>query len=131
MFAIDIETAEVNPGGAVRGTATFTAEKEVTPKHVRLELAWGTRGRGDAESGVIATADRATGPVAAGETVRVPFAVAVPEDAVRSFAGELVQLYWCIRGRVDLPWAFDEKAEAEFEVTMERPSGVEVPPLDD
>ncbi|QDT15908.1 vacuolar protein sorting-associated family 26 protein [Alienimonas californiensis] len=116
MFSIELDAPEAAPGGVVRGAAIFTTEKEVTPKHVRLELLWSTRGRGDVSSGVVAQADGQTGPVAAGQTVRVPFAATLPKDAPRSFAGELIELYWCVRGRVDLPWAFDEKAQAEFVV---------------
>ncbi len=119
-LTIHLETTEAAPGETVRGTAVFTADKEVTPKHIRLEMLWATRGRGDGESGVVCTADRPTGPIAAGETVSTPFEAMVPEDAPRSFAGELVELYWCVRGRVDLPWAFDEKAEAEFTVGQRR-----------
>ncbi|MFH5803581.1 hypothetical protein [Alienimonas sp. DA493] len=116
MFHIELDSQEVAAGGTVRGTAVFTAEKEVTPKRIRLEALWSTRGRGDVSSGVVAAADRETAPVRAGETVRVPFEAPLPADAPRSFAGELIELYYCVRGRVDLPWAFDEKAEAEFAV---------------
>ena len=126
-FQIELAASAVAPGGAVSGTAVFTAEKDVTPKHVRLELAWGTRGRGDRDGGVVAAADRETGPVAAGETVRVPFEATLPDDAVRSFAGELIELYWCVRARVDLPWAPDVKRETEFAVLA---PGEEPPPND-
>ena len=122
MFRIELAADATPAGGAVCGTALFKAEKDVKPKHIRLELLWATRGRGDADEGVIARADRETGPVAAGETVRVPFEAIVPRDAPRSFAGELIELYWCVRGRVDLPWAFDEKAETEFAVVSGRDS---------
>lgn len=115
-FRIELETVEVPAGGTVRGEAVYTAPKAVTPKHVRLEVAWATRGRGDADTGVMASADRPTGPLSEGETVRTPFEATLPADAPRSFAGELIELYWCVRGRVDLPWAFDEKTEAEFAV---------------
>ena len=104
------------PAAGVTGTAVYTAEKDVTPKHVRLELAWATRGRGDADGGTIARGDVEIGPVAAGETVRVPFRFDPPGGMVRPFAGELVELFYLVRGRVDLPWAFDETAEVEVDL---------------
>ena len=116
MFAVALDADEYTPGQVVEGRAIFRAEKPVTPKHVRLELVWNTRGRGDASGGVLATADGEIGPVAAGQTVETPFRVRLPETVPRSFAGELIELYYAVRGRVDLPWAFDETAETEFGV---------------
>ena len=116
MFQIALNAAEFAPGSIVTGTATFVAEKAVTPKRISLDLLWSTRGRGDVSYAYLAEGNYEPGPVAAGETVRVPFEAALPEHAPRSFAGELIELYYCVRGRVDLPWAIDEKAEAEFAV---------------
>lgn len=71
---------------------------------------------GNADGGVIARGDADIGPVASGEMVRIPFRFAPPRDIVRPFAGELIELFYIIRGRVDLPWAFDETAEAEVDL---------------
>ena len=59
----------------------------------------------------MAAGELAVGPVAAGETVRVPFRLDGPPTLVRPFRGELVGLEYTPSARVDLPWAFDETAE--------------------
>ena len=100
-------------GGEPTGAVVFTAAKDVTPRRVTVELAWTTRGRGDRAGGVLASGEVDVGPVAAGETVRVPLSFAPPADLVRPFAGELIELAYVLRARVDLPWAFDETAEVD------------------
>ena len=46
----------------------------------------------------------------------VPFVVRLPDDAPRSFAGELIELRWRVRGWVDVAWAMNETAEAVVRV---------------
>ena len=116
MLTLELDAPAVPAGGEMTGTLTFTADKAVTPEHVRLELSWETRGRGDRAEGTVAAAEREVGPVAAGETVTVPFAARLPGDAPRSFAGELIELRWRVRGRVDVAWATNEMAEAVVRV---------------
>ena len=117
MFRLELDENRVPAGGTLRGAATFRPAKDVTPNRIRLEVKWTTQGRGDADGGCVLRGDLDVGPVAAGETLRVPFAAPIPADAVRSFAGKLIALRWEVQGRADLPWAFDETAEAPFAVT--------------
>ena len=112
-LTIDLDDA---PPGTVAGTVFYTAEKNVTPNAVTVELAWGTRGRGTDASGPLATGSHDPGPLAAGETVRVPFRCELPAGCVRPFAGELIQLFYAVKARADLPWAFDETAERDVPV---------------
>ncbi|MEM9701897.1 MAG: hypothetical protein AAF907_05585 [Planctomycetota bacterium] len=119
MFQIELESREASPGGKIRGEAIYSPEKETNPKSIQIEVGWETRGRGNKDSQAILRADREIGPVAAGERVVIPFEATLPEGVVRSFAGELLELVWAVRGRVDVPWAIDEKAETVFQVVAD------------
>ncbi|HEX6986889.1 MAG TPA: hypothetical protein VF170_16045 [Planctomycetaceae bacterium] len=116
MIEIRLDSPSVPVGGEVAGEVAWTAEKDCTPRKIAVSLGWRTEGRGDADSDVVASGEHDCGPAFAGDVVRLPFRGRVPENAVPSFAGSLIRLVWNVSVRVDLPWAFDEKAAAEFEV---------------
>ena len=116
MIEIRLDTPAVAPGGEVSGEVTWTPAKDCTPKKIDVSIGWLTQGRGDADRGEVAAGRYDCGPAFEGQPVRFPFRGRVPADAVPSFSGGLIRLFWHVLVRVDLPWAADEKEAALFDV---------------
>ena len=116
MIRIKFENQEVVLGDTFRGWVSWTSEKDVTPRKVSLIVGWHTEGRGSTAQDDVVTCEHECGPVSEGQTIEMPFEVTIPHDVPVSFDGELIRLIWSLKVRVDLPWAFDLKADREFRV---------------
>lgn len=116
MIDIRLDHDAVTLGSTVSGRVLWTASKDVTPRKIEVALGWHTEGRGSTAKDSVITGRHECGPVSAGDEVDVPFEFRIPDDVPVSFDGRLIRMIWAIDVRVDLPWAFDEKASAVFTV---------------
>lgn len=116
MIRIELESQNVVLGQTLRGEVSWTSDKNTTPRKVSLVFGWHTEGRGSTAQDDVLTCEYDCGPVSERQTVEIPFEVTIPDDVPVSFDGELIRLIWTLNVRVDLPWAFDHKADREFRV---------------
>ena len=116
MLTIELDRDEFAAGTPLSGTLVWVPEKDAKPRAITLSFGWHTTGRGDRDAGTVLEGRTEPGPAPAGTEVRVPFTAELPAELPRSFDGRLIALHWELSARVDLPWAFDEKAERPVRV---------------
>jgi hypothetical protein len=98
-------------GGTLAGHVVCHASEAVAAKAVTLTVGWQAHGRGNRDMHVAHEATLHSGAIN-GEQ-RLPFSVALPNGPV-SFHGELVNVEWFARARIDLAWEIDPTFEATF-----------------
>lgn len=102
-------------GEEVRGRLSVTVNADCKCDALTVECLWETHGRGNRSSGDSQILNLFTGELKAGETHSHEFVFKVPAGPV-TYHGELINIDWYIRGRVDVPWAIDPKIEEDFVV---------------
>jgi hypothetical protein len=115
----------VSLGDTVRGAVVIDVDGDVRANAVHVELSWRTHGRGDVDSELVADRALPGGAWSSGQLVEIPFDVTLPRDGPLTTRGELVNLDWYVRARVDLSWATDPSTEIDLLVD----AGGAPPPL--
>ena len=101
------------PGERIRGQVTVTTEDAVRCKSLTVALQWRTHGRGNRASGPESKVQLFQGEWGSGEQRAYAFEFIAPAGPA-TYHGTIVNVDHYLTVRVDLPWAFDPKAEAEI-----------------
>ena len=113
---VEIRLPQTNypAGGNVRGEVVIHAPTPLQTQGVSIELEWRTHGRGNRDSSAISRETLLTGPLEG--DVRLPFNLLLPNGPV-TYYGELINVEWVLKARVDVNWAIDPKAETVIRMT--------------
>jgi hypothetical protein len=103
-------------GESISGRLRVTPKKDVHCREIVIETCWYTHGRGNRDTGVgeSITFDEMT--LQSGEEYIFPFDLNAPIYPL-TYHGHYLNVDHLIRARLDVPWAFDPKAEVEYIVT--------------
>lgn len=101
-------------GERVRGHAIVEVDQEVQASAVVVELEWYTHGRGNRTQGTVAEARLPAQRFLPGAPARLPFDFALPDAGPVTYRGELLNVDWRVKARVDLPWKIDPRAEEDL-----------------
>jgi hypothetical protein len=108
-------------GETVSGHVRIRVNDDVQCSGIQLTHFWKTHGRGNTNSG-----DRYSQELAGsrrllrGETLTFPFSFTAEREPV-TYRGHYINIDHYVRVEVDVPWAFDPKAEEEFIVRPGKP----------
>ncbi len=102
-------------GQAVTGHLVVRADGDVQVDGSTVSLAFETRGKGARHRSPELTSKGGPFDLKDGEAREVPFSIDLPAEPV-TFSGEIVGVVWLLGATVDVPWAFDPKADVEIEV---------------
>lgn len=103
-------------GELVRGVVVVEVDEEVEAQCVTIELVWTVRGKGNPVTQPCARETLPGVRLVPGTPARMPFEIRVPMDAPASYRGQLFELGWLVRVRVDLPWTLDVPTDLELAV---------------
>ena len=109
------------PGEAVSGKVHVTANKDVASNGVKVEVLWRTHGRGNRAGETLDTISISGEQLPAGHRRSYTFSFKAP-DGPLTYHGRYLNVDQYIRARVDIPWAFDPKAEVEY-ILLGNPAG--------
>jgi hypothetical protein len=112
------------PGSTVQGWARLTPEGTVDCRRVVVRLEWHTEGRGDRDQDCADEVELVSGPLSA--PLDQSFTLTVPQMPW-TYAGNYIDIIWRVLVVVDIPLAFDIKAEAPI-VAAPRRAG-RLPPV--
>ena len=121
QIQVDKPDRSYAPGERIRGHVTVTIDEAVRCKGLTVTLQWRTHGRGNRSLGPASSVELFQGEWGAGEQRAYGFEFIAPSGPA-SYHGTFVNVDHYLTARVDLPWAFDPKAEAE--VLLVPPRGV-------
>ena len=110
----DRENRTYAGGEPVTGTVTVQVNEDVTCNGITLTHLWKTHGRGNIDTGPKETIELApAGPLTAGETLNLPFSLTSATHPV-TYHGNLINVdhYVCVE--VNVPWAFNPKAQEDY-----------------
>jgi hypothetical protein len=118
-MGLELSTRALRPGEGVSGELTITPRETVKARAIRVQL---ERRRTDTPDNIHRT-ETIEGPqlagkteLPAGETVRLPFEMALPVGVPPSFQTGKSHLHWFIEGIVDRRMKSDHVVEAELAV---------------
>jgi len=100
-------------GEKVSGHIKVRVNEDVRAERVKMSLAWETHGKGNTASGIGAGTHLGPFEWKDGHTQELPFSLELPEYPV-SYSGTNLNVEWKLVVEVDIPWAFDPKAERVF-----------------
>lgn len=102
-------------GEPVRGTVCLRATGPLNSRAVTLKSAWRTRGKGNVDAGESPLQTLHSGPIAAGQTLRLPFEINTPAWPP-TYHGYLFSIEHSLVASVDIPWAFDPTTSVPLHV---------------
>ena len=101
-------------GETVSGMVRVQVNKDLTSQGITLTRYWKTHGRGNTDAGTKHEQTLAgEGELRAGETFEFPFSFE-SECQPLTYHGHHINVDHYVRVNVDVPWAFDPKAEEEY-----------------
>jgi hypothetical protein len=106
----------VPAAGTLEGEVVVTVRESVETKGLKLQIGWGTHGRGNRFRQIVMEQTLFAGELKAGD-LHFPFALSVPTGPL-TFHGENISVDWFAIASIDFPWAADPKVECGF--TLER-----------
>ncbi|MDO5682414.1 MAG: sporulation protein [Propionibacteriaceae bacterium] len=118
MISVEFETPEpFVVGQSVYGVATWDPVGVTRGRAFIITVGWRTEGRGDTDTGVIATFNI---PFTSGQPTTVttfPFQFQLPPDGPVTYHGKLLRVLWSVTARVDVSLAIDPKQSRDFVVS--------------
>jgi len=102
-------------GTTVRGSLLVRADGDVHVDGSKVALAFETRGPGNKHRGDEIVSLGEAFDLKDGEELSIAFALELPREPI-TMSGTIVSVVWGLRATLDVPWAFDPKAELEIEV---------------
>jgi hypothetical protein len=105
------------PGSTIQGRARLTSDGTVECSRVVVRLEWHTEGRGDRDQRCADEVELASGILP--ERLDQSFTLTVPQ-VPWSYDGNYINIIWQVRVVVDIPLAFDSRAEAPIVVAPRR-----------
>lgn len=128
-FWIEFERANRTylAGEIVRGKLTIEVNQDVECRDLKLTGLWRTHGRGNQAKGEYYNTSLYQGQLKQGERRQFDFEFQIPRLPI-TYHGTLINVDHYVSARVDIPWAFDAKGEADFIVLPgDSPQGVAAP----
>ena len=104
---------QYSTGERVTGTVMVQVNQDVNCQALKVSGLWRTHGRGNRAQGEYDSQILASGQWRSGQMYEFPFQIAVP-DYPLTYRGNFLNVDHYVSVRVDVPWAFDPKAEEEF-----------------
>lgn len=98
-------------GEHVTGQVEVHVDETVQCNGLTVRAMWRTSGEGNTDSGEGPVATLAAATWRAGESLRFPFDLTLPNGPF-TYQGNLIQLAWSVEARADVPWAIDPKGVA-------------------
>lgn len=98
-------------GGKLKGHLVIEAPQPFETKAVTVDLAWRTHGKGNRDHVEVSQQTLFSGELQG--TKSLPFEFTLPSGPL-TYHGTLINVEWIVRGRVDVSWAIDPKAESVF-----------------
>jgi len=114
-ITITVDRQSYAPGGNVTGLVRIETPDALKINKVDVMLEWKTSGKGDKDSAQIDVQEIVKGGQIDG-LVEVPYSLMLPA-APCSYHGRLIKIEWCVKVRIDRPWAFDIYGEWPFVVS--------------
>ncbi len=102
-------------GGTVTGIVRVRADADVSCSGLEVRSEWKTHGRGNVTSGTAGTLTLFSGEWRSGETNEYRFELPIA-DWPPSYHGHYLNVDHYVEARAKIPWAFDPKASAPFQV---------------
>ena len=112
----DVPQHDVTPGETVAGMVVVNVNTGCTCNGLDVQVRWQTHGRGNRKYGDAARIRLFTGEWKAGEEHIHPFELTLPDPAVASYEGTVLNVEWAVEATADIPWAFDPEASAPIRV---------------
>ena len=109
----DRPTAVYAAGEEVTGSILVAVNQDVNCKGIVIEHYWRTHGRGNSATGAKEQQTVTPGQLRRGDTWSDKFSFLAP-DGPPSYHGHDLNVEHYIHVRVDIPWAFDPQASAEY-----------------
>lgn len=100
-------------GDRITGQVEVHATAEVKCKALTIRTDWKTHGRGNVDSAKGIDVKLFEGTFEAGQQYAYPFAIEV-EDGPSTYHGHYLNIDHYVAAEVDIPWAFDPKANQPF-----------------
>ena len=123
MLSIALESdGPFQLGDSVRGQLHWRPDGDSRYKGAEVTLGWRTEGRGTKQSETVgALKGSESGTVDAAAGMNIDFEFALPNTGPASYNGSLLRIIWSISGRIDIPWAIDDKASVDITVVDQAP----------
>lgn len=102
-------------GDTVTGTVHVVVNADVQCRAITMQAAWRTHGRGNRATGTYHGGNAFTGLLKKGEHHKFRFEFVIPHTPL-TYRGSYLNVDHYVSARVDIPWAFDPKSEADFVV---------------
>jgi len=120
-LSIELEQSEkiYHERDTVRGIVRVQADKNVNCSELEVRTRWTTHGRGNVDSGVVDTKNLFSGQWVAGEQREYRFELAVAAWPP-TYHGHYLNVDHYVEARAKIPWGFDPKAAAAFQVQPSR-----------
>jgi hypothetical protein len=103
------------PGDTLEGEVVVYRSPDKKKGTLRLERFWKTHGRGNTASGGHSELVLKTAQVGTADQEIYPFTMKVPNGPF-TYHGELLNVDWYLKARLDVPWAIDPKTQTSFGV---------------
>lgn len=100
-------------GGTITGVVKVQADANVKCKGLEVSSGWKTHGRGNVDTGTIATENLFSGEWTAGEQTEYRFELPIA-DWPPSYHGHYLNVDHYIDARAKIPWGFDPKVSVPF-----------------
>src|SRR6056297_940080 len=104
-------------GEKVKGVVRVDVDADVNCNGLGIKSGWKTHGRGNVSSGESETITAFSGTWKAGQQAEYPFALAV-NDWPPTYHGHYLNVDHGIDARAKIPWGFDPKASAAYQVRI-------------
>lgn len=109
----------VSVGSSRQLNLTLETTEDIDCRAIRCRVCCRTHGRGDSDEIGVAAPGKPIheGALAAGQTVRCPVAVSIPDEGPVSYRGHHVNFGWLVQVNVDMPGWSDKHVDVPFVVT--------------
>lgn len=107
------------PGDSINGTVTVFPDEDVNCKHLLIQLAWHTEGRGTRFEKKIDETDVFQGQLSGSMPRNFDFRFEIPKEPW-SYEGTYINIVWEIVAKIDVSWARDPKDSVQFVVAPHR-----------
>ena len=106
-----------NLGETIRGKLIWRPDGDSKYKGATVKLGWRTEGRGTQQKVDVAGLEgKESGQVDGRDGLDIDFEFTLPATGPASYNGSLLRIIWSISGRIDIPWAIDDKASVDIMV---------------